>query len=107
MGCLSQVQSGRARTYLGGIKDGTMRGSLRQGDSVRRHALRRSRASWRLLVLAAAMMMAGKATAQIATAQMGTAQMPGAIAAPGEVMVVTLHAEGVQVYECKAGRDSK
>src|SRR5216684_4111957 len=36
-----------------------------------------------------------------------TAQMPVAIATPGEAMVVTLHAEGVQVYECKAGRDRK
>jgi hypothetical protein len=36
-----------------------------------------------------------------------TAQMPVAIATPGEATVVTLHAEGVQVYECKAGRDRK
>jgi hypothetical protein len=35
---------------------------------------------------------------------MGTAsaQLPDAIAAPGETTVTTLHAEGAQVYECKA-----
>jgi hypothetical protein len=40
-------------------------------------------------------------------ADRATAQMPAAIAAPGEASVVTLHAEGVQVYECKAGKDRK
>lgn len=30
------------------------------------------------------------------------AQMPEAIAAKGEMLVVTVHAEGVQIYECKA-----
>ena len=35
------------------------------------------------------------------------AQVPPAIAAPGENAVVTLHAEGAQVYECKAGNDGK
>jgi hypothetical protein len=33
--------------------------------------------------------------------------LPGAIAAPGETVVLTLHAEGAQVYECKAGADGK
>jgi hypothetical protein len=33
--------------------------------------------------------------------------LPGAIAAPGETAVITLHAEGAQVYECKAGADGK
>jgi hypothetical protein len=33
--------------------------------------------------------------------------LPGAIAAPGEVVVVSLHAEGAQVYDCKAGADGK
>ena len=33
--------------------------------------------------------------------------LPNAIAAPGETVVVTLHAEGAQVYECKAGADGK
>ena len=36
-----------------------------------------------------------------------TAQEPAAIAAPGETIVATLHAEGAQVYECKAGNDGK
>ena len=36
-----------------------------------------------------------------------SAQVPPAIAAPGETAVVTLHAEGAQVYECKAGSDGK
>ena len=35
------------------------------------------------------------------------AQMPAAIAAPGEIVVATWHAEGAQVYECKAGADGK
>jgi hypothetical protein len=30
-----------------------------------------------------------------------------AIMAPGETVVLTLHAEGAQVYECKAGTDGK
>jgi hypothetical protein len=35
------------------------------------------------------------------------AQMPAPIAAPGETGIVTLHAEGAQVYDCKAGSDGK
>jgi len=33
--------------------------------------------------------------------------LPDAIAAPDETVVLTLHAEGAQVYECKAGTDGK
>ena len=33
--------------------------------------------------------------------------LPEAIAAPGEAIVLTVHAEGAQVYECKAGADGK
>jgi len=33
--------------------------------------------------------------------------LPDAIAAPGETAVLTVHAEGAQVYECKAGADGK
>src|SRR5277367_1464403 len=33
--------------------------------------------------------------------------LPGAIAAPGETVVLTVHAEGAQVYDCKAGSDGK
>jgi len=32
---------------------------------------------------------------------------PDAIAAPGEAIVLTAHAEGAQIYECKAGADGK
>ena len=31
--------------------------------------------------------------------------LPEAIAAPGETAILTLHAEGAQVYECKTGAD--
>jgi len=34
-------------------------------------------------------------------------QLPAAIAAGGETAVATLHAEGAQVYDCKAGSDGK
>ena len=43
----------------------------------------------------------------LACASAVTAQEPAAIAAPGETIVATLHAEGAQVYECKAGSDGK
>src|SRR5260221_5903146 len=33
--------------------------------------------------------------------------LPEALAAPGETVVLTAHAEGVQTYECKAGTDRK
>jgi hypothetical protein len=33
------------------------------------------------------------------------APLPEAIAAPGETVVLKLHAEGAQVYECKTGAD--
>jgi hypothetical protein len=36
-----------------------------------------------------------------------SAQVPPAIAAPGENAIVTFHAEGAQIYECKAGNDGK
>ena len=35
------------------------------------------------------------------------AQVPAAIAVPGETIVATWHAEGAQVYECRAGADGK
>src|SRR6476469_5269819 len=35
------------------------------------------------------------------------AELPAAIAAPGETMVLSVHAEGAQVYECKAGAEGK
>jgi len=33
--------------------------------------------------------------------------VPAALAAPGEAVVLSVHAEGAQVYECKAGADGK
>ncbi|MBR0993409.1 DUF3455 domain-containing protein [Bradyrhizobium japonicum] len=33
--------------------------------------------------------------------------LPDTIAAPGESVVLSVHAEGAQVYECKAGSDGK
>jgi hypothetical protein len=33
--------------------------------------------------------------------------LPDAIAAPGETIVLAVHAEGAQVYECKAGAEGK
>src|SRR5262250_916347 len=56
------------------------------------------------------MRIAPSALATIATVTLthaASAQVPPAIAAPGESAVVTLHAEGAQVYECKTGSDSK
>jgi hypothetical protein len=38
---------------------------------------------------------------------MATAQVPNSIAAPGEAVVLKVHAEGAQVYECKASPDAK
>lgn len=39
--------------------------------------------------------------------QATAAPFPDAIAAPGETVVLTVHALGAQVYECKAGTDGK
>lgn len=36
-----------------------------------------------------------------------SAQVPDAIAAPGETVAATVHAEGAQVYECKADASGK
>ena len=33
--------------------------------------------------------------------------LPDAVAAPGESVVLSVHAEGAQVYECKVGADGK
>ena len=41
------------------------------------------------------------------TAPAAEAPLPDAIAAPGEIVVLSVHAEGAQVYECKAGADGK
>ena len=57
----------------------------------------RSQRSLPALSLVAALMLPGDAMAQ----------MPAAIATPDEATVVTLHAEGAQIYECKAGSDGR
>ncbi len=54
-----------------------------------------SKGSLLALSLLAALMLSGNAVAQI----------PPAIAAVEEAVVLTLHAEGAQIYECKAGND--
>jgi hypothetical protein len=43
-------------------------------------------------------------TASAAAAQ---PQLPDALAAPGQTAVLTLHAQGEQIYECKEGDDGK
>ncbi|WP_407180267.1 DUF3455 domain-containing protein [Bradyrhizobium sp. STM 3562] len=35
------------------------------------------------------------------------ASLPDALAAPGETAVLTVHADGQQIYECRAGNDGK
>jgi hypothetical protein len=43
----------------------------------------------------------------LATARAAETPLPDAIAVSGEAIVLTVHAEGAQVYECKAGADDK
>jgi hypothetical protein len=52
---------------------------------------------------AAILLLAGS----LATATAAETSLPGAIAAPDETILLTAHAEGAQVYECKAGSDGK
>jgi Protein of unknown function (DUF3455) len=60
-----------------------------------------ARSSLRYLSLAMALLAVGTA----ANAQ--TSALPADIAATGETAVMTLHAEGAQVYECKADSTGK
>jgi len=53
---------------------------------------------WSIFAAAAALMPCGAHAAN---------PVPAALAAPGETVVATLHAEGAQFYECKAGSDGK
>ncbi|MCP3465207.1 MULTISPECIES: DUF3455 domain-containing protein [unclassified Bradyrhizobium] len=46
-------------------------------------------------------------SALIGSAAAAEQALPEAIAAPGESIVLSVHAEGAQVYECKAGTDGK
>jgi len=43
----------------------------------------------------------------LASAIAAETPLPAAIAAPGETVVLSTHADGAQVYECKAGTDGK
>jgi Protein of unknown function (DUF3455) len=43
----------------------------------------------------------------LASATAAETPLPDAVAAPGETAVLSVHAEGAQVYECKAGADGK
>lgn len=43
----------------------------------------------------------------ISAANAGETTIPDALIAPGEKLVLTLHAEGAQVYECKTDKDGK
>jgi uncharacterized protein DUF3455 len=43
----------------------------------------------------------------LVSAQAAEIPLPDAIAAPGATVVLTVHAEGAQVYECKAAADGK
>ena len=54
-------------------------------------------ASFALLVLSGSLM----------SARAAETPLPDAITAPGETTVLTVHAEGAQVYECKIGGDGK
>jgi hypothetical protein len=51
--------------------------------------------------------LAALLSASFVSAPAAETALPDAIAAPGETVVLTLHAEGAQVYECKAGADGK
>jgi hypothetical protein len=51
--------------------------------------------------------LAGSALIALGPVSAASAQVPEAIAAPGETVVVTMHAEGAQVYECKADAGGK
>jgi Protein of unknown function (DUF3455) len=53
------------------------------------------------LLAAAAALCCNAAVAQ------APAEVPPAIAVPGATIVATYHAEGAQIYECKAGSDGK
>jgi Protein of unknown function (DUF3455) len=51
--------------------------------------------------------LAVAAFALTSTSAFAADALPDAIAAPGESVVLSVHAEGAQVYECKAGTDGK
>jgi Protein of unknown function (DUF3455) len=52
-------------------------------------------------------LFAGSLIGTLALTGVASAQLPDTIAAPGETVVATIHAEGAQVYECKADAGGK
>jgi hypothetical protein len=46
-------------------------------------------------------------SASLVSARAAETPLPDAVAAPGEIVVLSVHAEGAQVYECKLGADGK
>ena len=52
-------------------------------------------------------MIAAGGAALLALSTSAWAEMPAEIAAPGETAVMTLHAQGAQLYECAATKDGK
>jgi hypothetical protein len=59
--------------------------------------IERQQAALHVLTLALGAMLSGTASAQV----------PDAIAAPGESVVATFHAEGAQIYDCKPDAGGK
>ena len=49
----------------------------------------------------------GGIAAAVLLQAVASAEVPDPIAATGETLVATIHAQGAQVYECKAGNDGK
>src|SRR3954447_21272016 len=68
-----------------------------RNDKLRESAMPDLRNATRALVLLLAVPLAARAETPL----------PDAIAAPGEAIVLSVHAEGAQVYECKAGAEGK
>ena len=47
------------------------------------------------------------ALAPLCASNLSFAETPAAVAAPDEIALLTAHAQGAQIYECKAGADGK
>jgi hypothetical protein len=75
------------------------RRELEEGDGVSVMIANAVRCIRALLLLAIALL--------VVQADAALGQMPAAIAAPDATPIVTVHAEGAQIYQCKAGSDGK
>jgi hypothetical protein len=62
---------------------------------------------WVTAMRGSGLLLAFAVATPVVHADRALAQMPAAIAAPDATVVVTLQAEGAQIYECKAGNDAK